>query len=381
MASQRRAWSRIWRSAASGTFTGAARRPAPCLRPQINSAFTPSIRFQSQWPGGRRPRIQYQRFGNEGPRPGNRLHLLQRYRGVVGIVVIGGVIFYVYNLETVPISGRRRFNWISQEQEEKLAAGEYEQQLRELKGRLLPQGHPYVQLCARVVNRLVQANGLGDQKWTLHVVQDDSQTNAFVMPGGQIFVFTGIIPVAKTEDGLAAILGHEISHKLAGHVGEKISGQVWLVAFVILAAVLGDFSLGSSKFIYDLAFTLRNSRTMENEADHLGLLMSARACYDPKAAISFWTRMLEVEKRQGGSVPALMSTHPASADRVKYLQQWIPEAELEAEKGDCSVTSRFLGDFKDTMSASWSQARESARRNGPVFPGPRSSSDDDDDWF
>ena len=119
--------------------------------------------------------------------------------------------FYIYNLETVPVSGRRRFNCISAKRETDMAQQLYGQVMQEFGSRVLPAWHPNSKLVNKVMNRLIPASGLEDQAWEVHVV-NDPQMNAFVLPGGKVFVFSGILPICNGEDGLATVLGHEIAH-------------------------------------------------------------------------------------------------------------------------------------------------------------------------
>ncbi|KKY20830.1 putative mitochondrial inner membrane metallopeptidase [Phaeomoniella chlamydospora] len=221
--------------------------------------------------------------------------------------------------------------------------------LEQLKDQLLPANHPYTKLCQRVVSRLVYANGLEQQRWVVHVIRDDDQANAFCMPGGQIFVFTGILKYTRDEDGLAAVLGHEISHKVARHHAEQMSGRLWAFVFILAAAVLGDVSSNLSNTIYNLVFDLRNSRTQEAEADQMGLLMMAKSCYDPHAAEVYWRTMVQMEHDKHQSTPQLLSTHPASENRVKAIEHWIPEAMRMAEENDCRFTRDSLSNFSDSL--------------------------------
>lgn len=145
------------------------------------------------------------------------------------------------------------------------------------------------------------------------------QANAFVLPGGKVFVYSGIINVAGNEDGLAAVLGHEIAHNLAQHIGERLSGQIGinilLYSFVLLTAFWGGAILGTQLFggsLLDLLFSRPMGRLQETEADYIGLLMMAEACYDPRQALGFWQRM---ERLQQTSPPEWMSTHPSVSCR------------------------------------------------------------------
>jgi hypothetical protein len=165
------------------------------------------------------------------------------------------------------------------------------------------------------------------------VVVKASNRNAFVVPNGKIVVFTGILPVAKSEAGLAAIIGHEVAHVLAKHGAERVS-QVLLTQTALTAAdavlaarnsrnrasISAALSLGAQYGVL-----LPFSREHESEADRIGLLYMAKAGYDPVEAVGVWERM----HAAGGSGPwEFLSTHPSPETRIAQIRQWLPEANL-----------------------------------------------------
>jgi hypothetical protein len=165
---------------------------------------------------------QYKRFNSS---PGGVSGLLFRwaarptfYRDV-GLLSAGTGGIYLYNLEEVPVSGRRRFNIISPGMEEALGRSSVEQVRQEYQGRILPDSDARVRRVKQVLERLLpyaEGEGLKDLQWEVTVIESPEQ-NAFVAPGGKVFVFTGILPLCKDEDGIAAVLGHEIAHVVAHH--------------------------------------------------------------------------------------------------------------------------------------------------------------------
>ncbi len=139
--------------------------------------------------------------------------------------------------------------------------------------------------------------------------------NAFVLPGGKVFVFSGILQLTRNDSGLAAVLGHEIAHNLANHVGERMSSDLGtnflMWPMIILTAPFGGLPLLMQLFGWgalDLAFGRPMNRRQETEADYIGLMMMAEACYDPREAASFWARM---EKAHQMEPPEWLSTHPS----------------------------------------------------------------------
>lgn len=166
-------------------------------------------------------------------------------------------------------------------------------------------------------------------KWEVNVEQND-QLNAYCMPGGKIMVFTGLMDkLETTDDELAAVIGHEIAHALREHGRERMSiaavQQVGLIGLATLASSSKNKSAGlgvqAAALGTSLFFALPNSREQEREADRMGLELSARAGYNPNAAVSLWKKMSE----QGGKkTPEFLSTHPSNENRIADLTQLIP---------------------------------------------------------
>ncbi|KAI1611429.1 peptidase family M48-domain-containing protein [Exophiala viscosa] len=276
-------------------------------------------------------------------------YIWRNYRGVVMTFGAGGVVFYVYNLEKVPVTNRRRFNIFSPEAEKEVAgsSNEYKQQLEEYRGKILPPNHQKVKIVTRVVNRLLPTTGgLAGDDWEINVIDAPEIQNAFVMPGGKVFVFTGILAICQNEDGVATVLGHEIAHNVAHHVAERISGQIWAYAFAFGVSLFFDWSGGLSNQIAQLLLSLPNSRTQEEEADHIGLLMMAEACYDPRQAVAFWERMAKAEKV---TQLEFLSTHPSTYNRIDHIKQWLPQALDRYNEKDCSITSQYAKDFTGAL--------------------------------
>ena len=192
----------------------------------------------------------------------------------------------------------------------------------------------------RVAERIIEATK--DSKyaefaekfvWEVSVIKDDKTKNAFALPSGKIGVYTGIFPVAKNEAGLAAVLGHEMVHALARHGAERLSHG--LVARIVLTVIsIGLSFVGLNPGVNDLAmqglsigtqmgFLLPYSRKHESEADYIGLLLAARAGYDPQEAVGIWQRMDQLAEEE---IWEYVSTHPSHETRIEDLQQWMPEA-------------------------------------------------------
>ncbi|KAE8453942.1 hypothetical protein EG329_007718 [Mollisiaceae sp. DMI_Dod_QoI] len=257
------------------------------------------------------------------------------------------------NTEAVPVSGRRRFNCFNDESVEEEGKMMYDMIMREQGGRLLPQWDRRTRQVKRVMERLIPASGVSNVEWEVHVI-DSPERNAFVIPGGKVFVYSGILPITKNDDGLAAVLGHEIAHNVARHQAETLSSMVWLAPLRWLL-IVGDstgYTMGLGRFLGDLAMQfgimLPASRKQENEADYIGLMMMAKSCYDPSEAVRLWQRM-EVANKEESDIPQWLSTHPSNANRITQMQQWLAEAENARQESGCAVSLAQSSAFQDAV--------------------------------
>eukprot|EP00842_Homolaphlyctis_polyrhiza_P000043 jgi/Hompol1/1039/HPOL_004097-RA len=259
-----------------------------------------------------------------------------------GASVIGGA-YYVSHLETVPISGRRRFNDVSPEQERLMGEMAYQQMLGEYRDRILPSGHPATRFVQAVASRLIKHCDMPEMGWQVHVV-NSPERNAFVLPGGKIFVFTGILEVTQDEDGMAAVLGHEIAHQIAHHSAEKLSWVKAVTFLDLLVRLVFMIDAGPlvRTFILDLGILRPFSRKCESEADYIGLQLMSKACFSPEAAATMWQRMSVVE--QGSQPPQFLSTHPSHQSRITKIREWMPEAKQIREES-CAQSESMLPHF------------------------------------
>lgn len=170
----------------------------------------------------------------------------------------------------------------------------------------------------RVVERVLRSNGKDPRNWDVAVFEDDT-LNAFALPGGKIGVNTGMVRFCRSDDELAAVIGHEIAHVDLRHAAERVS-QDMATRGLIGVAVPDDqnmariFGMGAS-----LGVLLPYSRKHELEADRIGLRQMAAAGYDPMAAVDLWIRMSRQSGRQGP--PAFLSTHPADDERIEAIRR------------------------------------------------------------
>jgi predicted Zn-dependent protease len=241
------------------------------------------------------------------------------------LCLLGLVMAVLDGCETVPITGRSQLNLVSGAQEVQMGAQAY----NEILGKAKISNDPAVNaLVTRVGSRIAAATGRSDLPWEFKVIDDPQTVNAFALPGGKVAVYTGILPITRDDAGLAAVLGHEVSHVMARHSAERISEQLGaeLVAKGIGAAIGLDpqvTELGASLLVNTLL--LPWGRKQESEADHLGLIYMAKAGYDPHAARDLWVRMADASKGRARP-PEFLSTHPSEATRVRQIEGWLPEA-------------------------------------------------------
>ena len=228
---------------------------------------------------------------------------------------------------SVPETGRKRIMLVTADQEQKLGLDAYHEVLAKEKR---SGDQRMTAVVERVGRRIAVVANQPDFQWEFALLES-KEVNAFCLPGGKIAVYTGLLPVAKNEAALAAIVGHEVAHAIARHGGERISQQMSVeVIEGLLSTGLGRasplvregamqaFGVGSQ-----VGVLLPYSRTHENEADRIGLLYAARAGYDPREAIALWQRMEAVGKTRP---PEFLSTHPREARRIERLQELMPEA-------------------------------------------------------
>ena len=241
--------------------------------------------------------------------------------------------------QTVPITGREQLSFVPASQILPLSFNQYKDFLA--KHEVVEQGEQ-AELVKRAGMRIEHAveryfsehdmtSRLKGYQWEFHLVAD-KQVNAWCMPGGKVVVYTGLLPVAGDENGLAVVLGHEIAHAVANHGGERMS-QALLVEMggLTLDAALSqnskqtnDLFLAAYGLGAQVGVLLPYSRVQESEADHLGLIFMAMAGYDPHGAVAFWERMMA--SQQGKAPPELLSDHPADARRIENIKGLLPEA-------------------------------------------------------
>jgi len=238
--------------------------------------------------------------------------------------------------ETVPFSGRNQFLLVSDGEMNTLGAQQYQEVKQSeplcadpaVTGRVSDIGARV----ARAADQYLASQGRSSGfQWEFITIEADDTVNAWCMPGGKVAVYTGILPVAQDDNGLAVIMAHEIAHAVARHGAERMSQALVIeMGGAALSAALAakpertrDLFLQSAGLATNVGVVLPFSRNMEYEADRIGLILMAMAGYDPRAAVPLWERM---NASGGPRPPEFLSTHPAPANRIAAIQQMIPEA-------------------------------------------------------
>ncbi|MFH1723203.1 MAG: M48 family metallopeptidase [Elusimicrobiota bacterium] len=241
--------------------------------------------------------------------------------------------------QTVPYTGRSRMLLVSQSEEKKLGEQAYRDILKKAK---VSNDRQQVDLLRKVGRRLAKVADRPDFKWEFSLIEDDKMINAFCLPGGKVAFYTGILPVTEGEDGIAVVMSHEIAHALARHGAERMSqGMIVNAGGQILGAAVGGKSPVQQKLYREfyaigvgVGVMLPYSRKQESESDKIGLILMAKAGYDPAQALLFWKRMEQATEGKGSDSPLakFMRTHPTSVDRQRQIQEWLPEIRAKYSK-------------------------------------------------
>jgi predicted Zn-dependent protease len=239
---------------------------------------------------------------------------------------------------TVPITGRSQLNLIPGSSMLSMSLQQYDQFLKEHKVSTDQKQTATVKRVGENIQHAVEryfatsglSGHLSDYKWEFNLVED-KQVNAWCMPGGKVVVYTGLLPVAKGDAGLAVVMGHEIAHAIAEHGNERMSqGLLAQMGGVALSTALSSKSAETQQLwmsVYGVGAQygaiMPYGRMQESEADHLGLIFMTMAGYDPNEALAFWERM--AAQKGGQAPPEFLSTHPSDATRIENIRRLIPE--------------------------------------------------------
>lgn len=242
--------------------------------------------------------------------------------------------------ETAPVTGRSQVMLVGESEERQMGLQAYREVLAREKMSSDARVNALVQ---RVGKRIADAAEHPPHelwraprfRWEFRTV-DKGEPNAFCLPGGKVVVYTGILPITRTEAGLAVVIGHEVAHALARHGAERMSDQMVAQAGAAAAGVALSATVSGRSRTYlpammaavgagaTVGYILPMSRAQESEADRIGLLLMAMAGYDPREAVGVWERMRAASA--GGGKAEWLSTHPADSTRIADIRRWLPEA-------------------------------------------------------
>ncbi|KRD39277.1 peptidase [Lysobacter sp. Root916] len=296
-------------------------------------------------------------FGNAQQRQGGQRRGFGGIRWWILILFAGYAAWSWFgSAKTDPYTGEQAHYGASADEEVQLGAQAFQQVLGDAsqQGALVPADNQVSrqvrEIAQRLINRVPQVTAdLAAQhqqqaptdyqgfKWDVAVI-NSKEANAFCLPGGKMAVYTGLLPIAENESALAVVMGHEIAHALLRHGSQRMAQQKLvqmgqMAAGVALGgmdpqqqqAVMGALGAGAQ-----YGFVLPYGRSHETQADQVGLMLAAAACYDPRQAIPLWQRM---EQLGGGQrPPEFASTHPDPANRIQVLQGLMPQAEAYYQK-------------------------------------------------
>ncbi|MGD9971196.1 MAG: M48 family metallopeptidase [Sulfuricurvum sp.] len=226
-----------------------------------------------------------------------------------------------------PVTNRSQFIMVSPQEEMTMGATEAQ---KVVQGSKISTDKVLQERIKRIGKRIAAVSGRDDFAWEFTVI-DDTTLNAFCLPGGKVFFYTGILKVTQNDDQIAAVMGHEIAHALARHGAERMSMQMASdVGAQVLASALGVPS--EYQNLYSQAYGITSqvglilpySRKFENEADQIGVYLMWKAGYDPNQALKFWENMEQLSKGSS-KPPAFLSTHPADSERIKAIRDYIPK--------------------------------------------------------
>ncbi len=228
---------------------------------------------------------------------------------------------------TVALTGRKQLLLSNESEEAASGSASYQQYLSESK---ISSDKTNTELVKKVGKKIAAVSGC-DYEWEFNLLEN-SEANAWCLPGGKVAVYTGILPYTQTEAGLATVMSHEIAHAIARHGAER-AAQAQLVQYGLAAGNVAlqdnpnkDLILMGVNVAGNVGVILPYSRKHESEADYMGLLLMAKAGYDPNEAVRFWERMAQASSGSQGGISAFLSTHPSDEKRIKDLQNHMSEA-------------------------------------------------------
>ncbi len=246
---------------------------------------------------------------------------------IIHLILAVVITLFWIGCSKTPYTHRNQIIMFSPQQEMQMGYQEAREILRKERVSRDPRLNALVQ---RVGRRIAQAAAQPGYKWQFFVIDKDVP-NAFCLPGGKVFVYSGLFRAVQNEDQLATVIGHEVAHAIARHGAERMSMiQLGRMGKQIATNVLGGKQYGALiNQAYGIGETygmvLPYSRKFEYEADEIGLYLMTKAGYDPRQALKFWQNMLRLSQHSR-KPPEFLSTHPTDRHRIERLKRLIPKA-------------------------------------------------------
>ena len=237
------------------------------------------------------------------------------------------LLFFFVGCTTVPITGRSQFLLTTEKEESAMGATAYGQYLAESK---ISTDEINTELVKKVGQNIAAVSGC-NYDWEFNLLENN-EANAWCLPGGKVAVYTGILPYTQTEEGLATVMAHEIAHAIARHGAEgNLQSSLLQEGLQLLSSSLNNNSnqkdiMTAATILGNVGFILPYSRKHESEADYIGLILMARAGYDPYKAIEFWERMSQAHSGNQDVITKFLSTHKKKKKRIKDLKSHLREA-------------------------------------------------------
>lgn len=295
-------------------------------------------------------RFGQQSYGQQQPAPRRRgLFGNVRWWILIAFAVYAAVSWFG-GKQTDPYTGEDAHYGATPEEEVQLGAQAFQQVVGDAnaQGALLPPGSAESQNVTEIAKRLISVvpqvsadlAAMNKQdvptsykgfEWSAAVINSE-EANAFCLPGGKIAVYTGLLPITQNIDALAVVMGHEIAHALLRHGSQRMAQQKLVQMGQMAAGVAGvdQSTMSALGAGVQYGLILPYGRNHETQADKVGLMLAAAACYNPEAAIPLWQRMSELGG--GARPPEFASTHPDPANRIQTLQALMPQAKQFYQK-------------------------------------------------
>jgi predicted Zn-dependent protease len=268
------------------------------------------------------------------------------------VISLAIVFLFIVSCSTVPITGRKRINIVSDAQ---ILPASFEQYAGFLKentissdAKMTNEIQSVGMNISRAVDKFMRANNMvaeaNNYRWEFNLINDPT-VNAWCMPGGKVVFYEGILPICNNTDGIAAVMGHEVAHAFAKHGQERMTTaygqQLGGIAVAIGTSKKDPRTAQLWNTIYGIGSTvgmLAYSRTHETEADKLGMVFMIMAGYKPEEAINVWIRMSQ-RSDASGAPPEFLSTHPSNQTRIANLKAYLPTAVKMAKKYNAVATT------------------------------------------